>query len=92
MKVIIHGFCLMTNHYHLEITTPESNLSRTIQWLNQSYAGYINIRYQRSGHLFQGRFKSVVIEAESHLVALTRYIHQNPLSLENQGHIPPIGY
>ena len=79
MKVIIHGFCLMSNHYHLEITTPESNISRSIQWLNQSYATYINIRHERSGHLFQGRFKSVVIEAETHLAALTRYIHQNPV-------------
>ena len=79
MKVEIHGFCLMPNHYHLEITTPESNLSRSIQWLNQSYATYINTRHQRSGHLFQGRFKSVIIEAESHLTALTRYIHQNPV-------------
>ena len=79
MKVIIHAFCLMPNHYHLEITTPKENISRSIQWLNQSYAGYVNIRHQRSGHLFQGRFKSVVIEAESHLVALTRYIHQNPV-------------
>jgi putative transposase len=79
MKVIIHGYCLMPNHYHLEITTPESNISRSIQWLNQSYATYINIRHQRSGHLFQGRFKSVVIEIESHLAALTRYIHQNPI-------------
>ena len=59
MKVIIHGFCLMSNHYHLEITTPESNISRSIQWLNQSYATYINIRHERSGHLFQGRFNPI---------------------------------
>jgi putative transposase len=79
MNIIIHGYCLMSNHYHLEITTPKENISRSIQWINQSYASYVNIRYQRSGHLFQGRFKSVVIEAESHLAALTRYIHLNPV-------------
>jgi REP element-mobilizing transposase RayT len=79
MQVIIHGYCLMSNHYHLEITTPNENISRTIQWLNQNYAGYVNNRYDRTGHLFQGRFKSVLIEAESHLAALTRYIHLNPV-------------
>ena len=61
LDIIIHGYCLMPNHYHLEITTPKENISRSIQWLNQSYAGYINMRHERSGHLFQGRFKSVVI-------------------------------
>ena len=74
-----HGYCLMTNHYHLETETTEPNLSRAMQWLNQKYAGYVNGRYDRVGHLFQGRFKSVLAEAESYLHLLTRYIHLNPV-------------
>ena len=77
--VILHAYCLMTNHYHLEIQTPEGYLSRSLQWVNQNYASYVNRRYQRSGHLFQGRFKSVLVEAEAHLHELTRYIHLNPV-------------
>ena len=75
----IHAFCLMTNHYHLEVETPEGHLSRPIQWLNQNYAAYVNRVHDRSGHLFQGRFKSVVVESDSHLDALTRYVHLNPV-------------
>jgi len=75
----IHAFCLMTNHYHLEVETPEGHLSRPIQWLNQNYAAYLNRTHDRSGHLFQGRFHSVVVESESHLDALTRYVHLNPV-------------
>ncbi len=79
MGVVIHAFCLMGNHYHIELETPEGHLSRTMQWLHETYASSVNRRYNRVGHLFQGRFKSVVIEAEKHLAALTRYIHQNPV-------------
>ncbi len=77
--IIIHGYCLMSNHYHLEIEAPEGNLSRSMQWLNQVYAGHINRTRGRVGHLFQGRFKSVLVEAETHLHLLTRYIHLNPV-------------
>ena len=58
--IIIHAYCLMTNHYHLDLQTPEGHLSRSLQWLNQNYASHVNRRYQRSGHLFQGRFKNVL--------------------------------
>jgi REP element-mobilizing transposase RayT len=77
--IVIHAYCLMTNHYHLDIQTPEGHLSRSLQWINQNYAAYVNRRYQRTGHLFQGRFKNVLIEAEAHLHELTRYIHLNPV-------------
>ncbi len=77
--IIFHGYCLMTNHYHLELETPGGELSRPLQWLNHVYAGYVNKEYRRVGHLFQGRFKSVLIEAEDHLHVLTRYIHMNPV-------------
>ncbi|MBN1425981.1 transposase [Candidatus Fermentibacteria bacterium] len=77
--VVIHAYCLMDTHYHLELETPAGHLSRSIQWLNETYASSFNRRHGRSGYLFQGRFHSVVIEAESHLSALTRYIHLNPV-------------
>ena len=75
----IHVYCLMTNHYHLLIETPDANLSRAIQWLNLSYAAYFNRKQNRQGHLFQGRFKSILVEAETYLKELSRYIHLNPV-------------
>ena len=77
--LVFHAYCLMGNHYHLEIQSPEGHLSRPIQWINQKYAGHVNRRYRRVGHLFQGRFKSVMVEAGRHLRELTRYIHLNPV-------------
>jgi len=77
--LVFHAYCLMGNHYHLEVQSPEGHLSRPIQWINQKYAGHVNRRYSRVGHLFQGRFKSVLVEAGRHLRELTRYIHLNPV-------------
>jgi putative transposase len=78
-SIIIHTYCLMTNHYHLLIETPEPNLSVAIQWLNVSYAGYFNRKWGRAGHLFQGRFKAILIDADEYLKQLSRYIHLNPV-------------
>lgn len=78
-SLIIHTYCLMTNHYHLLIETPKPNLSKAIQWLNISYATYFNRKRQRKGHLFQGRFKSILIDADEYLTYLSRYIHLNPV-------------
>ena len=78
-SIRIHTYCLMTNHYHLLVETPESNLSRAVQWINVSYAVYFNIKRRRRGHLFQGRFKSLLVDAEEYLKHLSRYIHLNPV-------------
>jgi REP element-mobilizing transposase RayT len=78
-SIRIHTFCLMTNHYHLLVETPEANLSRAIQWINVSYAVYFNIKRERHGHLFQGRFKAVLVDADEYLKQLSRYIHLNPV-------------
>jgi len=78
-SLIIHTYCLMTNHYHLLVETAEPNLSRAIQWLNVSYATYFNKKRQRKGHLFQGRFKSILVDADEYLTSLSRYIHLNPV-------------
>jgi putative transposase len=75
----VHTFCLMTNHYHFLIETPEANLSRAIQWMNVSYAAYFNCKRHRRGHLFQGRYKSILVDADAYLKHLSRYIHLNPL-------------
>jgi len=78
-SVKIHTYCLMTNHFHILLETELPNLSQTIQWINVSYAGYFNRKYKRPGHLFQGRFKSILVEAEEYLKQLSRYIHLNPV-------------
>ena len=78
-SIIVHTYCLMTNHYHLLIETTQANLSLAMQWLNVSYAAYYNKKRQRSGHLFQGRFKSVLVEADEYFKPLSRYIHLNPV-------------
>lgn len=78
-SIIIHSYCLMPNHYHLLLETTHPNLSRAIQWLNVSYATYFNKKQKRSGHLFQGRFKAILIDADEYLTHLSRYIHLNPV-------------
>ena len=75
----IHTYCLMMNHYHLLVETPEPNLSKAIQLLNVSYATYFNRKYHRNGHLFQGRFKSILVDEDAYLKYLSRYIHLNPV-------------
>jgi REP element-mobilizing transposase RayT len=77
--VIVHTYCLMDNHYHLLLETAEPNLSVMMQWLNVSYATYFNRKHNRNGHLFQGRFKAILIDAEAYLKHLSRYIHLNPV-------------
>ena len=75
----IHAFCLMENHYHLEVETSRGNLSQTMHWLKTAYTVFFNKRHRRNGHLFQGRYHAALVEKESHLMALTRYIHLNPV-------------
>jgi putative transposase len=76
---ICHAYCLMTNHYHLLIETPEPNLSRGMRHLNGVYTQAFNRRHGRVGHVLQGRFKSIVVEKESHLLELARYVVLNPV-------------
>ncbi len=75
----IHTYCLMTNHYHFLVETLQPNLSKAFQWINVSYAAYFNRKYRRKGHLFQGRFKSILVDADEYLKQLSRYIHLNPV-------------
>lgn len=76
---IIHCYVLMTNHYHLLIETPDKNLSKIMHYLNSSYTTYINIKRKRSGHLFQGRYKAILVDRDSYLLELSKYMHLNPV-------------
>src|SRR5436190_585375 len=73
----LHAYVLMPNHFHLLLETPEANLSRAGQWLNVSYSVWFNRRYQRSGHLFQGRFAAVIIQDDAGFQEVGRYVHLN---------------
>ncbi len=77
--ITIYAYVLMGNHYHLLLKTRQENLSRAMQWLGTSYTRRFNIRNKQSGHLFQGRFKSILVENESYFLNLSCYIHGNPL-------------
>jgi len=76
---LCHTYVLMHNHYHFLIETPAGNLSRGMMQLNSIYSQRFNRRHNRIGHLFQGRFKSILIEKESYLLELSRYIVLNPV-------------
>ena len=78
-------YVLMNNHFHLGLETCEPNLSRAMQWLNVSYSVWFNRRHQRSGHLFQGRFKAVLVDWEGFGLELTRYVHLNPVRVGELG-------
>lgn len=75
----IHGFCLMSNHVHLVIQLASIPISTIIQHLAASYARHINFHQDKKGHLFQGRFKSILIDEETYLNQLIRYVHLNPV-------------
>jgi putative transposase len=74
-----HAYCLMPNHYHLVVQTPNPDLSRGMQHLNARYAEWFNWRHGVDGHLFQGRFHSVLVESDWHLLELARYLVLNPV-------------
>jgi REP element-mobilizing transposase RayT len=81
----LHAYVLMSNHYHLLVELTEANLARAMHWLNVSYTVWFNRRHGRSGHLFQGRFKSVVVEPEGWGLEVSRYLHLNPVRLRRHG-------
>ena len=77
--ITIHNYCLMSNHYHILIEIEKETLSKFMRQINMSYAIYFNKKYKRSGHLWQGRFKSWYVTDEAYLYTLILYIEQNPL-------------
>lgn len=80
-----HAYTLMDNHFHAILQPEEANLSEGMQWFNTSYASWFNRRHQRVGPLFQGRFKSEVVEASSWGLRLSQYLHLNPVRIKGFG-------
>jgi len=76
---ICHAYCLMDNHYHLVIETPDGNLSKGMRQLNGVYTQAFNRHYHRVGHLFQGRFKGILVQKDSHFLEVCRYVVLNPV-------------
>jgi putative transposase len=76
---LIHAYCLMTNHDHLLVETPDANLSEGMRQLNGVFTQYVNRTHTRVGHLFQGRFKAILVERDSYLLELARYVVLNPV-------------
>lgn len=76
---VLHAYCLMSNHYHLLLETPDGNLSQIMRHINGAYTTYFNVKRKRAGHLFQGRYKAILVEFDEYAMELTRYIHLNPV-------------
>jgi REP element-mobilizing transposase RayT len=76
---LCHAYCLMDNHYHLMVETPEGNLSRGMRQINGIYTQLLNRRHSSTGHIFQGRFKAIVVDKDSYLLELCRYVVLNPV-------------
>src|SRR5689334_17750959 len=78
-QVQVHGYCILPNHYHLLLHTPRAGLSRVMQRLSSRFTQEVNRHRGRDGPLFKGRFRSIFIDNEAHLVRASRYIHLNPV-------------
>jgi putative transposase len=76
---LCHAYCLMDTHYHLIVETPEGNLSRGMRQLNGIYTQKYNWKYKKTGHVFQGRYKAIIVDKDSYLLELTRYVVLNPV-------------
>jgi REP element-mobilizing transposase RayT len=78
-EIDIFAYVLMDNHYHLLFRTNSANLCRSMQWFGATYTKRFNLRHDRSGHLFQGRYKNMLVQNDAYLLQLSCYIHRNPL-------------
>lgn len=78
-RIELYAYVLMDNHYHLLLKTMENNLSKSMQWFGTTYTRKFNLKNRVVGHLFQGRFKSIIVENDAYLLQLSCYIHRNPL-------------
>jgi putative transposase len=81
----VHGWVLMDNHYHVLLETRAANLSRAGHWVNVAYSVWFNRRHGRSGHLFQGRFKAVLVGDDAEWLEVARYVHLNPVRVARLG-------
>jgi REP element-mobilizing transposase RayT len=82
-QVDCHAYVLMGNHFHLLVSTPKSNLSEFMRHFNISYTAAFNRRHGRVGHLYQGRYKAILVDQDSYLLELSRYVHLNPIRIKS---------
>jgi REP element-mobilizing transposase RayT len=87
-EIEVFAYVLMGNHYHLLLRTARANLSRAMQWLGVTYTNRLNAMHSRSGHLFQGRFKNMLVQNDAYLLQLSYYIHRNPLRAKMVERLP----
>jgi len=85
--LLLHAYCLMDNHFHLVVETPEANLSKAMRQLNCVYTQAFNRRHQRVGHVLQGRFKAILVDRNSYLLELCQYVvlNRGPRQKDSQG-------
>ncbi|MEI6634296.1 MAG: transposase [Chlamydiota bacterium] len=81
-NVEVHSYVEMSNHFHFLLRTREANLGRFMQRFNTAYTAYFNLRHHRAGHLYQGRYKAILVDADEYLLELSRYLHLNPVRLK----------
>ena len=87
-NVEVHCYVLMDNHFHFLLKTLEANLGRFMQRFNTAYITYFNLRHESVGHLYQGRYKAILVEADEYLLELSRYIHLNPVRVDRYRNLP----
>jgi REP element-mobilizing transposase RayT len=75
----ISAYCLMPNHYHLLVQTPDANIARCMRHINGVYTQRFNVRHRSEGQLFRGRYKSIIVSGDAYLLQIIRYIHRNPV-------------
>jgi len=78
-EFLLYAYALMNNHYHLLVETPLANITQIMHYINSSYTIYFNRKNNRYGHLFQGRYKAILVDKDNYLLELSRYIHLNPV-------------
>ena len=84
-EVSLLGYCLLSNHIHLLVETPQGNLSKMMQAFQTSYTLYSNRRHGRSGHVFEQRYKALLVDKDNYLLQVSRYIHRNPVEAKLVG-------
>ena len=87
-SIKLYSYVMMSNHFHLLLETPKANLSEFMRKFNITYTGYYNRRHNRVGHLYQGRYKSVIVDKNEYLSVLSRYIHLNPVKIKAMKKLP----
>ena len=87
-SVKLHAYVLMMDHFHLLVETPLGNLSEFMRHFNITYTGFFNRQHKRVGHLYQGRYKSILVEKDAYLTTVSRYIHLNPIRLKSLEQVP----